>query len=91
MIHVHVVEKKVEPKKAEKKPEENEAEAAMTKAKNPLDLLPPSPFNFFDFKTLIVNAKDKKEAIDFLFKNFDKSTVPLNLSFLPLNFTFNLN
>lgn len=45
----------------------------MAKAKNPLDLLPPSPFNFFDYKTMIVNAKDKKEAIDFLFKNFDKS------------------
>jgi len=32
------------------------------KQKNPLDLLPPSNFNLFDFKTLIVNAPDKKSA-----------------------------
>lgn len=36
-----------------------------------MDLLPPTDFNFFDFKTLIVNAADKMEAIDFLWKNFD--------------------
>jgi len=40
------------------------------KPKNPLDLLPPSPFNFFDFKTMITNT-DKKESIKFLFDNFD--------------------
>jgi len=33
--------------------------------------LPPTTFNLFDFKTLIVNAKDKKEACDFFLKNFD--------------------
>jgi len=34
-------------------------------------LLPPSPFNFFDFKTLITNAPDKLESIKFLADNFD--------------------
>jgi len=43
------------------------------KEKNPLDSLPPSSFNFFDYKTLFVNAKDKKEATKFFFDNFDKN------------------
>ena len=43
------------------------------KVVNPLDLLPPSSFNLFDFKTLLVNAADKKEAIKFLFDNFDSN------------------
>lgn len=37
---------------------------------NPLDLLPPSPFNFFDWKTMITNT-DKHAACKFLFDNFD--------------------
>ena len=41
------------------------------KAKNPLDLLPETSFGLYDFKTLIVNATDKKEAIKFLWDNFD--------------------
>jgi len=36
-----------------------------------LDCLPETNFNLFDFKTLYVNAKDKKEALDFLWKNID--------------------
>tara|TARA_B110000503_G_C6993453_1_gene348375 strand:- start:393 stop:527 length:135 start_codon:yes stop_codon:yes gene_type:complete len=43
----------------------------MATKKNPLDLLPESKFNLFDFKTLIVNAEDKLTAIDFLWQNFD--------------------
>jgi len=39
--------------------------------KNPLDSLPPTSFNLFDFKTLFVNAPNKQEALDFFFKNFD--------------------
>ena len=55
------------------------------KAKNPLDALPESPWNFFDFKTLMVNHKDKagggmealKEQFDpegycFWFFHYDK-------------------
>ncbi len=35
----------------------------MAKQKNPLDSLPETKFNLFDFKTLIVNASSKKDAI----------------------------
>ena len=34
-------------------------------------MLPPSKFNFYDFKTLFVNAKDKHEAMKFFWENFD--------------------
>jgi len=66
--------KKEEPKKqasAPKKEEPKKVEEPKEKEKNPLDLLPPTNFNFFDFKTLFVNATDKNEACDFFFKNFD--------------------
>jgi Elongation factor 1 gamma, conserved domain. len=67
--------KEEKPAKKEEKPakkqEEAEEKPAATQEKNPLDLLPPSTFNLFDFKTLFVNAKDKKEAMDFFWKNFD--------------------
>ena len=58
------VKPKAEPKKQEKKaeapkPKEEEKAAPPKKDINPLDALPPSPWNFFDFKTLMVNHKDK--------------------------------
>ena len=34
-------------------------------------LAPGNTFNLFDFKTLFVNAPDKKEALDFFWKNYD--------------------
>ena len=39
------------------------------------DILPavPEGFNLFDFKTLIVNAQDKKEALESLWKAWDNS------------------
>merc|ERR1712124_215679 len=40
------------------------------KAKNPLDCLPETKFNFFDFKTMITN-EDKKASCEFLWKNYD--------------------
>jgi len=46
-------------------------EAPAQKAKNPLDCLPETKFNLYDFKTLIVNAPNKKDAIQFLWDNFD--------------------
>lgn len=55
---------------ATKEAEEDE-EKPVKKDKNPLDLLPPSNFNFYDFKTLFVNAQNKKEALDYFWKNFD--------------------
>lgn len=71
------VKKESAPKKpVEKKPkkeeeDEEEEEKPVKSEKNPLDLLPASAFNLFDFKTLYVNAVDKKEALDFLWKNLD--------------------
>jgi hypothetical protein len=51
---------------------EEPAEQPEKKQKNPLDMLPESKLNFFDFKTMITNAKDKQEAINWLFDNFDE-------------------
>lgn len=50
------VEKKAEKKveKAEKK-EDTSATEIMAKQKNPLDCLPETKFNLYDFKTMIVN------------------------------------
>ena len=71
-------EKKVEaPKKAAAKPKDNggddDGEDKPEKKKaNPLDLLPPTTFDLFNFKTLFVNIKDKKgEGIEELKKQFD--------------------
>ncbi|KRX04442.1 Translation elongation factor EF1B, gamma chain, conserved [Pseudocohnilembus persalinus] len=61
---------KQQPKKEEKKVEKKE-EAPPQKAKNPLDELPPSPFNLFDFKTFIVNEKDKQKGVEEFWKQFD--------------------
>ena len=36
-----------------------------------MDLLPETKFSLYDFKTLIVNSKDKKDAIKVLWENFD--------------------
>jgi len=60
------------PKEKEKEGNDDEDEAPKEKSeKNPLDSLPASPFNFYDFKTLFVNAPNKKEAVDTFFKEFD--------------------
>src|SRR5689334_21550358 len=80
-------QKAEEPKKAETKPKEVKKDAApkekkekdaeedepveKKEEKNPLDGLPASKFNLFDFKTLYVNAKDKTDALKFFWENFD--------------------
>jgi elongation factor 1-gamma len=69
--------KKAAPKKEEqkKKPKEDDGEdedKPVTKAKNPLDLLPPSTFDLYNFKTLYVNHPDKRgEGIEELKKQYD--------------------
>lgn len=66
--------KKEEKPKAEKKKDDDDDEDDKPKEKsekNPLDSLPPSKFNLFDFKTLFVNAADKHEALKFFWENFD--------------------
>ena len=78
-------EVKKEEKKEAPKPKEEEKPAPAKKDINPLDALPPSPWNFFDFKTLMVNHKDKQgggmaalkeqfdaEGYSFWFLQYDK-------------------
>lgn len=56
------------PKKEQAKPaakketakEEDDEDKPKKKEENPLDKLPPSPFNLYDFKTFFVNIPDKK-------------------------------
>jgi elongation factor 1-gamma len=63
------VEKKVAPKP---KAADDDEEPVEKKEVNPLDALPPSSFDLFNFKTFFVNHKDKKgEAIDEMLKIFD--------------------
>lgn len=67
-----VVKAKEEPKKAAKPAAAAKPADAPKKDVNPLDALPPSPWNFFDFKTLYVNHKDKAgEGMEELKKQFD--------------------
>lgn len=57
---------------AQKKPEGDEEEPKKKEA-NPLDVLPPTPFDLFAFKTFFVNHKDKRgEGMKFFFENYDK-------------------
>ncbi len=75
---IKVEEKKVAPVAAAKpaaKPKKDDGEddePTEKKAKSALDLLPPTTFDLFNFKTLMVNIKDKKgEGIDELKKQYD--------------------
>merc|ERR1712060_924844 len=52
--------KKEEEKKAAKPAAATDAPADDKPAKNPLDLLPPTSFDLFDFKTYFVNVPDKR-------------------------------
>jgi elongation factor 1-gamma len=66
---------KAQPKpQAAAKPKDDgeEGEKKEKKEGDPLDSLPPSSFNLFDFKTFYVNHADKKgEAMKFFFDNYD--------------------
>jgi elongation factor 1-gamma len=66
--------KEAAPAPKKKKDDDDDDDDDMPKekaAKNPLDSLPPSSFNLFDFKTLFVNAPNKKEALQFFWDNLD--------------------
>jgi len=77
-----VIKAVVAPKKEEAKKEvkkvaheegEEEEEKPAKKEANPLDVLPPSPFDLYSFKTFFVNNKDKKgDGMKFFFENYDK-------------------
>jgi len=63
--------KEVKPKEEQAKPTE-EAKTA-EKAKNPLDLLPETKFDLFNFKTFFVNCPDKyNTGVDELLKQVDQ-------------------
>ena len=59
------------PKKKDDEEEEEEQKPKVDEAKVELESLPPSPFNFYDFKTMITNASDKKAAVAEFWKLFD--------------------
>jgi len=60
-------------KPAAKKEDEDGEEKAKKEA-NPLDTLPPSPFDLYSFKTFFVNNKDRRgEGMKFFFDNYDKN------------------
>jgi len=70
-------------KEAKKEAPKKEEAPKEVKVVNPLEALPPSPWNFFDFKTLMVNHKDKAGgAMEELKKQFD----PVGYSFWFLHY-----
>jgi len=73
----------VAPKAEEKKKEDTKKEAhgdegddgeeKKKKEVNPLDVLPPTTFDLYSFKTLFVNIPDKRgEGMKFFFENYDR-------------------
>lgn len=65
--------KKDAPKKAAHTEDGDEEEKPAKKEANPLDVLPPSPFDLYSFKTFFVNHKDKRgEGMKFFFENYDR-------------------
>jgi len=64
-------EKKEAPKMEAKPAADDDDELKEKKVLNPLDSLPPSSFNLFDFKTLFVNHPDKKEALRIFWEQLD--------------------
>lgn len=65
---------KPQQKKEEKKPEDDDDEEKPKKKEaNPLDVLPPTTFNLYDFKTFFVNSKDKKgEGMATFLQQYDR-------------------
>jgi glutathione S-transferase len=64
--------KKAEP--AAKKPKDDDEDAPPKKEINPLDALPATSFDLFNFKTFFVNHPDKKgAAVDEMLKQHDKA------------------
>jgi len=71
---VIVPAKKEEVKAAPKKVEEKKTEEApKKKEENPLDLLPPTSFDLFNFKTFFVNLADKRgEGMKAFYEQYDR-------------------
>jgi len=65
--------KKEAPKKAAHTEDGEEEEKPVKKEANPLDILPPTPFDLYSFKTFFVNNKDKRgDGMKFFFENYDR-------------------
>jgi len=53
--------------------EDGDEEKPEKKEVNPLDVLPPTTFDLYSFKTFFVNHQDKRgEGMKFFFENYDK-------------------
>ncbi|KAJ1970047.1 hypothetical protein IWQ62_000207 [Dispira parvispora] len=61
------------------------AEEPKPKAKNPLDLLPPTPFNLEEWKRFYSNNDTKPTAMDYFWKNYD----PQGWSIWKVSFKYN--
>ena len=68
VVKAHIPEKKKEEKPKEKKDEEEKPKA---KPKNPLDELPPSKLDLETFKRAFLNNKDKADAMNKFWEEYD--------------------
>jgi len=62
-------------KKAEKKEgHDDEEEKPVKKEANPLDVLPPTAFDLYAFKTFFFNHKDRRgDGLKFFYENYDNA------------------
>ncbi|KAJ1993434.1 hypothetical protein H4R33_000689 [Dimargaris cristalligena] len=65
--------------------DDEEEKPAAPKGKNPLDLLPPSPFNLEDWKRFYSNNDTKPAAMNYFWEHFD----PEGFSLWKVNFKYN--
>jgi elongation factor 1-gamma len=77
VIKAQVVAKKEEVKVAAKKDKaeghDDDEEKPAKKEVDPLDVLPPSKFDLYNFKTFFVNSKDRRgEGMKAFFEQYDK-------------------
>jgi len=74
VLAVKKEEKKVEEAKPKAKKEDgDEDEEPKKKEANPLDVLPPTKFDLYSFKTFFVNHQDRRgEGMKFFFENYDR-------------------
>ncbi|CAD8078216.1 unnamed protein product [Paramecium sonneborni] len=69
--------KEQKPKEAQKQQAQEDDEPVIEKKKNPLDLLPPSPFNIDDYKRTFFAEKDIAKNIEQLFSTVDTQGLSL--------------
>jgi len=73
VIPATLTESKKEEKKAAPAKKEETDEKPAKKEENPLDALPPTTFNLYDFKTFFVNTPDRRGlGMKTFFEQYDK-------------------